>query len=80
MEHVFVSFYSTWIVTSKYFDTSFVSNSSHLFFNDCISSLNFLILLIFGSIGCALAKKFGGEAKAHKISKTQKPFGEIPPE
>jgi len=36
-------------------------------------------LLILGSIGCALAIKFGGEAKAHEISKTQKSFGEIPP-
>ena len=36
-------------------------------------------MLIFGSIGCALAMKTGGEAKAHEISKTQKSFGEIPP-
>jgi len=36
-------------------------------------------LLIFDSIGCALAMKIGGEAKAHEISKTQKSFGEIPP-
>ena len=36
-------------------------------------------MLIFGSIGCALAMKIGGEAKAHEISKTQKSFGEIPP-
>ena len=35
--------------------------------------------MICGSIGCALAMKIGGEAKAHKISKTQKSFGEIPP-
>ena len=34
---------------------------------------------ILGSIGCALAMKFCGEAKAHEISKTQKLFGEIPP-
>ena len=38
----------------------------------------FLIVLICGSIGCALAMKFGGEAKAHKISKTQKSFWDIP--
>jgi len=35
-------------------------------------------MLICGSIGCALAMKIGGEAKAH-ISKTQKWFGEILP-
>ena len=34
-------------------------------------------LLIFGSTGCALAMKIGGEAKAHEISKTQKWFGQI---
>ena len=33
-------------------------------------------MLISGSIGCALAMKFGGEAKAHEISKTQKWFGQ----
>ena len=27
-------------------------------------------LLIWGSIGCALATKFGGEVKAHEISNT----------
>ena len=32
-----------------------------------------------GSIGCALASKFCGGARAHEISKTQKSFGEIPP-
>ena len=37
------------------------------------------VVLIFGSIRCALAMKIGGEAKAHKISNTQKLFGEIPP-
>jgi len=36
-------------------------------------------LLIYGSIGCALAMKIGGEAKAHEISKTQKWFGQIVP-
>ena len=35
-------------------------------------------MLICGNIGCALAIKIGEEAKAHKISKTQKSFGEIP--
>jgi len=33
--------------------------------------------LIWGGIGCALGKKFGGEAKAHEISNTQKGFGQI---
>jgi len=33
--------------------------------------------LIWGSIGCALATKFGGEAKAYEISNTQKGFGQI---
>ena len=33
--------------------------------------------MIWGSIGCALATKFGGEAKEHKISNTQKGFGQI---
>ena len=37
------------------------------------------LLLIWGSIGCALATKIGGETKAHEISKTHKWFGEIPP-
>jgi len=32
-------------------------------------------VLIWGSIGCALATKFGGEAKAHEISNTRKWFG-----
>ena len=36
-------------------------------------------MLIWGSIGCALAMKIGGEAKAHEISKTQKWFGQIVP-
>lgn len=30
-----------------------------------------IVMLILGSIGCALALKFGGEAKAHEISKTR---------
>ena len=34
--------------------------------------------MIFDSIGCALAMKIGGEAKAHDISKAHKSFGEIP--
>jgi len=34
-------------------------------------------MLIWGSIGCDLATKIGGEAKAHEISKTQKWFGQI---
>ena len=33
----------------------------------------------FCSIGCVLATKFGGEARIHEISKTQKLFLEIPP-
>ena len=33
--------------------------------------------MIWGSIGCALAMKIGGEAIAHEISKTQKWFGQI---
>jgi len=37
------------------------------------------MLLIFGSIKCALILKICGEAKVHEISKTQKSFGEIPP-
>ena len=37
-------------------------------------------MLIWGNIGCALAMKIGGEAKAHEISKTQKRFGEILPD
>lgn len=36
-------------------------------------------MFILGSIGCALAPKFCGEARTHGISKTQKSFGEIPP-
>jgi len=36
-------------------------------------------VLIYGNNGCVLALQIGGEAKAHKISKTQKWFGEIPP-
>ena len=34
-------------------------------------------MLIWGSIGCALATKFGGEVRAHEISNTQKGFGQI---
>ena len=34
-------------------------------------------MLIWGSIGCALSTKIGGEAKAHEISNTQKWFGQI---
>ena len=33
--------------------------------------------MIWGSIACALATKFGGEVGAHKISNTQKGFGKI---
>ena len=33
--------------------------------------------MIWGSIGCALATKFGGEVGAHEISNTQKGFGQI---
>ena len=33
-------------------------------------------MLIWGSIGCALAMKIGGEAKAHEISNSQKWFGQ----
>ena len=33
--------------------------------------------MIWGSIGCSLATKIGGEAKAHEISNTQKSFGQI---
>ena len=33
--------------------------------------------MIWGSIGCALATKIGGEAKAHEISNTQEGFGQI---
>ena len=36
-------------------------------------------MLIWGSIGCALAMKIGVEAKAREISKTQKWFGQIVP-
>jgi len=34
-------------------------------------------VLIWGSIGCALATKNGGEAKAHEISNTHKRFGQV---
>ena len=34
-------------------------------------------MLIWGSIECALATKFGGEFAAHEISNTQKGFGRI---
>ena len=33
--------------------------------------------MIWGSIGCDLAAKIGGESKAHEISNTQKWFGQI---
>jgi len=33
--------------------------------------------LIWGSIRCALATKFGGQIGAHEISNTQKGFGQI---
>ena len=36
-------------------------------------------VLICGSIGCALAMKIGGKAKAHEISKTQKWFRKFHP-
>ena len=36
-----------------------------------------LVLLIWGSIECALAMKIGGDAKAHEISNIQKCFGQI---
>ena len=36
------------------------------------------LLLICGSIRCALAMKIGGEAKAHELYKAHKWFGEIP--
>ena len=32
--------------------------------------------MIWGSIECDLATKFGGEVGAHEISKTQKGFGQ----
>ena len=35
--------------------------------------------MIWDSIGCSLAMKIRGEAKAHEISKTQKWFGKILP-
>lgn len=35
-------------------------------------------MLIWGSIGCALAMKIGGETKEHEISKTEKSFWKIP--
>ena len=34
-------------------------------------------MLILGSIGCALATKFGREAKAHEFYDTHKWFGQI---
>jgi len=34
-------------------------------------------LLIWGSIKCAPATKFGGEVGAHEISNNQKAFGQI---
>ena len=33
--------------------------------------------MIWGSIGCALARKIGGEAKAHEVCNTQKGFRQI---
>ena len=33
--------------------------------------------MIWGSIECALATKFGGEVGAHEISSTEKEFGQI---
>ena len=36
-------------------------------------------MLIWGSIGCALATKIDQETKAHEISNTQKWFGQILP-
>ena len=35
--------------------------------------------VIFYSIRCVLATKFGGEARIHVFSKTRKSFMEIPP-
>ena len=35
------------------------------------------MLLIWGSIECALAMKIGGKAKAHELSNTKKWFGQI---
>ena len=34
-------------------------------------------MLIWGSIGCALATKIGGEAKTHEILNTHRWFGQI---
>jgi len=42
-----------------------------------LQKIELTILLIWGSIGYALAMKIGGEAKAHEISKIQKWFGQI---
>jgi len=36
-----------------------------------------VLVLIWASIGCALAMKIGGEAKAHEIFNTQKGFAQI---
>ena len=35
-------------------------------------------MLVFSSIGSALALTIGGETKTHEFQRTQKPFGEIP--
>ena len=40
-----------------------------------VSGRNTLTLLNWGSVGCALAMKIGGEAKEHEIFKTHKWFG-----
>ena len=37
----------------------------------------YCVMLIWGSFGCALATKFGGEVRAHEIANTQKGFGQI---
>lgn len=39
----------------------------------------YMMMMILGSIECALAPKFCGGARTHEISKTQKSFVEIPP-
>ena len=59
---------------SEYTSMSFCKESNKL-----VGTNNFLAwkkrtVLIFGSIGRALAMKIGGEAKAHEICKTQKSF------
>ena len=37
-----------------------------------------ILLIVWGSIGCALAPKLCGGVGTYEISKTQKAFGEIP--